>query len=400
VRARPRSTRRALAALILTLLVALAVPREVLAIDTNFAGSGQIDYHFVPTARDANARASAFDGFTMELSGKVALDFSDRLSANMKVCYGCHGFETDMAYFDYRVADELGFRLGRFSPSFGGFNLRHDPANHRLSDKPLPYDMGRMLRLRGWNMGVLPSPFPDNGLEIGGKLALAERSSFDYAIYAVSGFKGSPRSLDFDFVQSRDGNAYYVDNNGRPTLGGRLALDLGLSRTSEATLGASVMHGTYDPANDFSYTIVGADLGLRVGRTNVRLEYLVRRQAIDTSDPTLFRYDVGPNGGFVVKHGAYAELETPLASGVDALARVDGLFRVGNVLATPAGAPAPVDGELASRSSVARATLGTAVSLERNLRMKASTELWGFSDRDAAGHTFALGFHLAAVGTF
>ena len=83
-----------------------------------------------------------------------------KISANMKVCYGCHGFEADMMYFDVRVADELNFRVGRFSPSFGAFNLRHDPANHRLSDKPLPYDMGRMLRMRQWNMSVLPEPVP------------------------------------------------------------------------------------------------------------------------------------------------------------------------------------------------------------------------------------------------
>jgi hypothetical protein len=386
--------------LVVTLLVALAMPREVLAVDSNFAGSAQIDYHFVPTAKDGNARAGAFDGFTLELGGKVAVDFSERLSANLKVCYGCHGFETDMAYFDYRLADEIGFRLGRFSPSFGAFNLRHDPANHRLSDKPLPYDMGRMLRLRGWNMGVLPSPFPDNGFEIGGKLAMGDSSSLDYAAYAVSGFKGSARSLDFDFVQSRDGNAYYVDNNGRPTVGGRLALTVGFAARSEMTLGASIMQGTYDPANDYSYTIAGADLSFRLVRTNLRFEYLVRRQSFDTSDPSLLKYDVVKNGDFVVKHGAYAELETPLSGQVDLITRVDGMLHVGNVLVPPPGSPASVDGQLSGRSFVARYTLGTAVSLERNLRAKASAELWHFSDTDAAGNNLAVGIHLAAVGTF
>jgi len=81
-----------------------------------------------------------------------------------------------MAYFDYRVADELAFRVGRFSPSFGAFNIRHDPANHATSDKPLPYDMGRMLRMNEWNLGVLPSPFPDNGVEIDGTHWFGERA--------------------------------------------------------------------------------------------------------------------------------------------------------------------------------------------------------------------------------
>ena len=73
-----------------------------------------------------------------------------------------------MAFVDLRVVDELNFRVGRFTPAFGDFPLRHDPANHRTSDKPLPYDMGRMLRLREWNMGVLPSPYVDQGIEVNG----------------------------------------------------------------------------------------------------------------------------------------------------------------------------------------------------------------------------------------
>src|SRR6185369_494284 len=170
-----------------------------------------------------------------------AVDFSERVSANMKVCYGCHGFEADMMYFDFRIADELNFRVGRFSPSFGMFNLRHDPANHRLSDKPLPYDMGRMLRLREWNMGVLPSPFPDNGLEINGTHWFGETAELDYAVYAVNGFRGDKGAQDIDFQQSRDRNTYYTDNNGRPTVGARAAFTIKLGQSSDMTIGASGM---------------------------------------------------------------------------------------------------------------------------------------------------------------
>lgn len=134
---------------------------------------------------------------------KLSADLSDHFSANVKLCFGCHGFETDMAYLDYRFADEFGIRVGRFSPSFGAFNIRHVPANHRLSDKSLPYDMGRMLRLRDWNMGVLPSPFPDNGIELAGTHWFGNRAQLDYAVYAVSGFKADYSGTDLDFVQSR-----------------------------------------------------------------------------------------------------------------------------------------------------------------------------------------------------
>ncbi len=379
-----------LAILFAASLVLFAGPAR--ALDRNFAGSAQIDYHFVPGQHDKSARAVVFDGTTMELAFKVAVDFSDHLSANLKVCYGCHGFETDMAYFDYRVADELNFRLGRFSPSFGGFNLRHDPANHRLSDKPLAYDMGRMLRLREWNMGVLPSPFADNGIEVSGTHWFGQRVQLDYAAYMVSGFKGDASSTDIDFVQSRSGNLYYVDNNSRPTFGGRAALTVKLGPSSDATLGASGMYGTLDPDNKLSYLIYGADLTLRFNRTNIRFEYLARREQFDVSDPSRFKYAVPAEGGdFFVKHGAYAEIEQPLTRDLDLVGRVDGLYRVGNVVAAS---------PLQAKSAVLRYTLGTAFTVERGLRLKLSTELWSFSDRGQDDTHTAMSVHLGAVGTF
>jgi hypothetical protein len=381
-------------------LPALLAPGDALGVDTNFAGSAQIDYLLVPTAKDADARAVGFDGFTLEAALKATVDVSDRLSAHVKVCYGCHGFETDMAYFELRLADELGLRLGRFSPSFGSFNLRHDPGNHRLSDKPLPYDMGRMLRLRAWNLGVLPSPFPDNGVELTGHHELAPWLWVDYAAHAVSGFKADTASTDLDWVQSRDGNAYYVDNNARPSYGGRVALTARLGSLSDATLGVSVMRGTFDPSNQLSYTIVGGDLVFRIVQTNLRFEYLARRQEVDTSDPTRFVYALGPNDGFFVKHGAYAELEQPVSRVVDLIARVDGLARIGNLVAPPPGTPPAADGSLGPRSWILRTTLGAAFAVERGLRLKASTEMWQFSDPDLAGQSMAVALHVAGVGTF
>ena len=136
---------RALFACAVAAILLRAAPAA--AIERNFAGSAQLDYLFAPDETGGTGGRSVYDGFTTEAALKLAADVSDHLSANVKVCYGCHGFELPMAYFDYRVADELVVRAGRFSPSFGAFNIRHDPANHVTSDKPLPYDMGRMLRI-------------------------------------------------------------------------------------------------------------------------------------------------------------------------------------------------------------------------------------------------------------
>ncbi len=379
-------------ALAVALLAAVLVPLRAGAMERNFAGSVQLDYHFVPTQPQANARGIGFDGFTTEAALKVTADISDHISANVKVCYGCHGFEMNMAYLDLRAADELNVRVGRFSPSFGSFNLRSDTANHRLSDKPLAYDMGRMLRLRTWNMGVLPSPFPDNGVEVNGTHWFGENVQGDYAVYAVSGFKGDSNGFDLDFEQSRSGSLYYVDNNARPTVGGRAALTLKLSPTSDMTVGASGMYGTFDPKNSLSYAIVGADLVFRFNRTNLRFEYLARRQEFDTSDASKLAYALAPTGGnFFVKHGAYGEIEHPVSKVVDVIGRVDLLHREGNVLR---------DLGLTRTSSVLRYTVGSTFAIERGFRVKASTELWQWSDRDGSGKNLDVGFHLAAVGSF
>ena len=365
------------------------------ALERNFAGSAQFDYHFVPKNSNATPeRQIPLDGFTTEASLKAAIDISDKFSANVKMCFGCHGFELPMAHFDYRISDELNFRVGRFSPAFGNFNLRHDPANHRLSSKPLPYDMGRMLRLREWNMGVLPSPFPDNGLEINGTHWFGVKAQLDYAIYAVNGFRGDSGGQDLDWQASRTRDSYYADNNGRPTVGARTALTLKLSDTSDFTFGGSAMHGTYDPKNTLKYTIVGIDLAFRLGRTNIRAEWLARKQDFDTSDPTIFRYGLpkgGEGGDFFVKHGAYVEIEQPLTPKIDLLARVDGLYRKGNVV---------VASTLRRQSAVSRLTLGMSFLLAPGYRVKVSGEYWDFSDKGASGRHNDLGLHIGLVGTY
>jgi hypothetical protein len=381
-------------AVVLALLFTL---RSAQAIEHNIAGSAQLDYDYVPTAQNGDANAGTngtFDGFTLEAAMKLSVDVNDHLSANVKGCVGCHGPDIDMFYFDFRAFDELNLRAGRFSASFGSFNLRHDPANQKLADKPLPYDMGRMLRKTAWNNGVLPSPFPDNGVELNGTHWFGDDAQLDYAAYAIMGFKNDSdiHAADFNFTEEHQPN-YFVDNNGRPTLGARLALTVKTGATSDVSVGASGQYGTYDPKNQLSYAIVGADLAVRIQRTNLHLEYLVRRQQMDVSDPSVFKYVVpAHDGDFFAKHGAYAELEQPIVKDLDAVARVDGMVRVGNVLASS---------PLSSNASVIRETLGVSYALDRNFRLKGSGELWQFSTASpTTGRTSEVSIHLGFVGTF
>jgi hypothetical protein len=68
------------------------------------------------------------------------------------------------------------------------------------------------------------------------------------------------------------------------------------------------------------------------------------------------------------------------------------MFREGNVLASSA---------LSSNARVLRETLGFSYALDRNFRVKASWELWQFSDPDPlTGRTDEVSLHLGFVGTF
>jgi hypothetical protein len=350
-----------------------AAPARAEEATRNVAGSIQFDYLAVPTERIA--RQQALDGATVEVSLKLAMDFSRNLSANVKVCYACHGFEVGMAFFDLRVADQLNVRVGRFTPSFGEYQLRHDPANHRTSDNPLPYDMGRMLRLREWNMSVLPAPWVDNGVEVSGtQFFRGGTSQVDYALYAIGGPRGPAGGFDFNFVSSRSPSSYYIDNNSLPSVGGRLALTLGFGE-SALSLGASGMGGTWDPDNKLRFLILGADLVLRIDALFIRAEYLVRRTefALGDNPSGTLRYGPGPDGRydtFWVKDGGYTEVELP-AGRFDFVVRLDGMRRRGNILQS-----SPLD----ANSFILRFTAGMTIRLVEALRLKVSAELYQFSE--------------------
>jgi hypothetical protein len=355
-------------------------------LERNFAGSIQLDYMAIPT--DSIGRKIALDAATVEVSLKVTQDFGDRLSASVKLCVACHGIEAGMAFFDLRVSDELRFRVGRFTPQFGAFPVRHDPANHRTSDKPLPYDMGRMLRLTEWNMGIMPSPWVDNGVELSGSHFFSDALQLDYAAYAVGGPRGAADAVDFDYKLSRSGESYYVDNNSRPTVGAHVALNVINDKTA-VTAGLSAMGGTYDPDNKLSFAVAGADLSVQIARIFLRAEYLVRRtQMALGSDPSLrFKYGPGKNGKYdpyFLKQGFYAELEVPITDRLDGIVRWDGLRRQGNVLRTS---------DLRSDSALLRYTAGASFKLRGATRIKLSGEAYDFSDfRDE------IAIHLAVAG--
>ncbi|HEX3766191.1 MAG TPA: hypothetical protein VHW23_46170 [Kofleriaceae bacterium] len=377
-------------ALVLTASLAIAAtPRSVARAEAQhtLAGSLQLDYLVVPT--NPSIRVDTFDGMTAELSLKYSVDFTRNASASVKVCFACHGFEAAGAYIDLRAADELSVRIGRFTPEFGSFPQRGDPANHLSNDKPLPYDMGRMLHHTEWNEGILPAPWVDNGVELLGTRFVGG-GRVDYAAYILSGPKGNSATGDLDFISSRDPNLYYVDNNSEPTVGARLSGTADFDTTGHGiTFGASFMAGHYDTARSLGFLIGGADIVVNLDGLVLRLEYLARRTDIAVTDnPALWRYAPGNAGlsdDHFFKHGFYAQAEVPVGA-VDLFARFDGLLRYGNALAIS---------ELSSSSRLLRYTTGGSVRISENIRIKASVEYYQSND---LGDDVAL--HLAVATPF
>jgi hypothetical protein len=371
----------------LAAVVAIAATAAAARAESNrtIAGSLQLDYLAVPS--DAGARSSTLDGMTVELSLKFSIDFTPSASASVKLCFACHGFEAAGAFVDLRAADELSLRIGRFTPEFGSFPQRGDPANHRSNDKPLPYDMGRMLHHVEWNSGILPAPWVDNGVELLGTRFVGG-GRVDYAAYVLSGPKATATAADFDFVASREPNQYYVDNNSEPVIGARLSGTADLDNAGHGiTFGASVMTGHFDPDRRLGFVIGGADVVVNLDGLVLRGEYLARRTDMAIGMDPVTRWKYGPNASgryddHFFKHGFYAEAEVPIGR-IDAFARFDGLIRTGNVLITS---------PLSSSARLLRYTLGSAVRVSDNIRLKASAEYYQCND---LGDDVALHFAVA-----
>jgi hypothetical protein len=138
--------------------------------------------------------------------------------------------------------------------------------------------------------------------------------------------------------------------------------------------------------------IAGGDLAARVGRTHLRLEYLVRRQTFAPDPAVPYRLVVPASGEEAFeKHGAYLEVERAMTDNVTLLLRADGLYRAGNL---------PVASPLSPRAAVGRGTVGGTLAVAPGMRLKASAELWAFWNDVHANSDLDLAFHLALVGTF
>ncbi len=342
-------------ALALTLVAGTGLAAEV-----HFSGTAFLNQWLVP---DPRVGRSVLSGLTPELAIKLDADVHELVTVSAKACFSCHGVEVAHGYVDFTPKPYFNLQAGRLVVPFGDFAQRYDPAAHRPSSKPLIYDMGRMgyFEASAFNLGIVPAPYVDTGLLVYGHAFPHERLQLWYGAYVVNGLKGGQ---DFDFASMRV--PYYVDVNKAPAVGGRFVLTLSGAAEStfkDLTVGVSGMHGGYDPALLRTYTAVGVDAALRLGKVTARAEAAWIRRTIDPLGTYRFQV-IDP---FVDKAGAYLEVEHPIGERISMAYRVDALRRVGVTLLTQ-------DERMAPDSYLLRGTVATQVALFETVFLKASYE--------------------------
>jgi hypothetical protein len=339
----------------LTLL--LASPASALD-NVIVGGSASLDYRFVSgDTPPTNPSLLGITGLGLEVAAKAVVDIGHGVSFTVKACGGCHGLELDQAYGEVMVKEFFNLRAGRINVPFGEFNTRHDPANFSTPSKPLPYAMGDMLFYtpRGFNLGIVPAPYVDNGAEIFGTLALGGSTQLDYSLWAAKGLSGSN---DFDFASSRR----YLDNNKLPAGGARLVLS-----GADWSVGVSGSGGTYDDADKLVYVMGGAELYFRAGPVKFRAEGLARRTDLDRN---AVGYPFALIDAWFLKLGWYAQLDLELGRLTLAL-RTDGLHRF--------GMPLPGSDIVSTSAGMQRQTLALMFRMTGNFALKVDYELWTFS---------------------
>ncbi|HVE82268.1 MAG TPA: hypothetical protein VND93_05450 [Myxococcales bacterium] len=347
------------AAAALAVLVALA-PRASSATGFLLTGSGALDHRELVGAQSLKLAAPSqvgIDSTTLELAAKLVVDVNPSLNVSVKACYGCHGFEVDQGYAEFQFGEHLNLRAGRFNVPVGEFNLRHDPANYTTPSKPLPYAMGDMVHYREFNLGVVPAPYSDNGLELFGSFWIQHLVQLDYTVYAVRGLVGSN---DFDFKASRD----VRDNNHTPAIGARV-----VATWRHLSVGGSLGGGYYDAQDRLRYAFYGAELYYSQGPFVLRAEAINRLTDYDVNAPG-YPFVVNPAEPYFLKLGYYAQLDWKALDWLTAIYRVDGVNRL--------GMPIPGSGLDGQYASVLRHTVAASLRLDQNLLLKLGYEYWAF----------------------
>jgi hypothetical protein len=298
------------------------------------------------------------------------------VSANMRICWGCHELELEEANFQWNPWPWMQVKAGRMSVNAGSYNSRHDFGVRRTITKPLTRIMGNMPRQTEFNHGVLPAPYVDNGASL--------QFSYNSALigiqtewFILTGLKGTGN--DIDFVRSRQ----FRDTNGEPSLGGRLGVDLPF-----VSLNFSYLWGNYDPNSRRSYQVVSADARIRAGPITLEGEFAFRET--EYTDPD----SKGGENEFY-KYGWWAQLTWNILEPLFVTAMVDTLYVKNMFLAT--FGPTPVESLAIAGTDdnhrIVRIVGGVGYTPWGGIMVRVNAEYWEFSDfHDAWVIQFGLGW--------
>ena len=348
---RGRRARRGVRVAVASVLV-IATATATEAARWNWSGAITVDHQRVldPPAGAPLGKS----GTVAEASLKATVDLSEQVTATMRACTACHGLTVHQAFAEIRVAAPLNLQAGRIDVPFGEYHQRADPAIDRALTKPLPFAMGHMLRYQSdrFNLGVLPMPYVDTGVELFGDVWIRDTVQIWYAAYGVNGFQ-SNAARDFAF-KNQLGDGGFSDNNEDMSWGGRMALAQGA-----VSAGASYLRGRYDPDANQDYSVWGVDGSVWLRGVQLRGEYAAREtDVLDGDVPSLLR-----------KKGFYGQLEVP-AGRYTFVGRFDGLLRQGAPLAT----------ENDQSSGVLRWTGAVALAPTAQYSVRLQYEHWRFTD--------------------
>jgi hypothetical protein len=301
------------------------------------------------------------EGFVGEfaLSARVAAPVKG-LSARVRTCWGCHNIELEDAFVEYSPWPELHIRAGRMNAPLGGINNRHDYNVRRTVSKPLTRIMGNMVRQREFNLGVLPAPYVDNGLNLGGKVELGGGFRFGWDAFAMTGLAGT--GVDVNFVASRE----FRDINGEPSFGGRLELD-----GSMLTVGASYLWGNYDPDRRRSYQVAAADIRIRAGPVTIEGEGAWRQTEYTKADGDEDQW---------FKYGWWGQVSWEVISGLHLVAASDSLFVTDIFLGNNGPTINPALAVTDDRNRILRFVGGVSYTPWGGINLRLSAEYWEFSD--------------------
>ncbi len=210
--------------------------------------------------------------FLYRLNDQLLCEASTELSLNQ---HGDTNFNLEYAQIDYAYNDFITFIGGRFLLPLGFVREKTDPAwINKLPINPL-------------SEGQVPLiPENDVGFQMRGAFHIGD-PTLSYALYVVNG-PGSATGTDLNGNKSETVEfGHGIDNNGRPSGGGRLAVFYPWEPTYDVEVGVSGQTGTYNNDDSLQWSAGVVDAAIHLGSYwELRGEYLRTWTDVAHQDPT------------------------------------------------------------------------------------------------------------------